>query len=519
MRIVFYYYILCLFLASCAPKGDGILNNNVSTVDQFTEIYKSAPFAYDIAADTISYNSCPNYQKEALGSDGIPGFSIGVNEGFVDTTSNGALKGGLKLRTEFLLYIGKNFKPEYPALTISPAQIQRVLLQSDVNKNAYLQFGIRAKSNLGLLVDLINPTQAADSIPVVNRDAKVILADLSSGYAAQLLTKEVLYTSTGQVLSEGSRQTNLTTANLPSSLMGQFQFNATADRTRPAPTPDTTTTNKELPFGAAEFFPEKVRRGFNDNINKYVLTAVFGGKISDVIGGATATEPTISMLKRPPVVGSGSADLSKAYGRSYALQFISKAPTVSGWAKNIVSSVTEYDLSTGAQVTGASWACENFVIAHQDHYNNKRPNQPNCAPLMGSDLPKTSARLNQIKKIRRQYPETDWNIGLFIPANYSLKATSADRRAKDRPQLSLCLSPKSKSCYLPTTGIMDADATRPELQNQDIGINYDLTKECYLTSYQNHGFSYSGLTTENDKRLLGRCAQFASICVRSSSNF
>jgi hypothetical protein len=68
-----------------------------------------------------------------------------------------------------------------------------------------------------------------------------------------------------------------------------------------------------------------------------------------------------------------------------------------------------------------------------------------------------------------------------------------------------CLTPKAGECYLPTTNILDDPTTK----SLDIGIQYDINQECYLT------IPGGGDTQRN----LGRCAQFASICVRTSSNY
>ncbi len=495
----------------CAPKGQGLLTTQGPSSDQFANIYKTAPFAFDYVADTISYNSCTNFVNGVNSETGIPGFMIGANEGAADTTGSGASKGGLKLRSDFLSYVGKNFVAEYPSATISADQIKRVISNSPANQNAYLQFAIRDKNDLTIVLDLINPVQASDKIAQVDRDAKVVLADLSSGYVANILTNEIVFNSNNTVLKEGSRKTVLSQSGFNTLTQATLGFNATADSTSPALSVDPNNTNKEISFGKAEYFAEVIRNGFNSNTNKLILTSVYGGKISDVISGANTTEATITTLKRPSATGNTTVDLSRAYGRGYSLTFTSKATNVAGWAKNILSSVSETDLSTGSAVNGVTWTCENVVIARSDHWNNKMANQPNCTPLLAADI--TATRKALLRKIRRQYSESEWNVGLFIPSSATQSSVASDRRTKDRPKYAMCISPIGKSCYLPTTGIVTTDPS------YDVGINYDPTKECYLTSYVSHGFNYSSATTDDNRRKLGRCAQYASICTRNSSSF
>lgn len=502
---------LSVLVFSCTPKGEGILNNQSSiaeTVDNYT---KQAPFAYDIAADTISYNSCVYYAADGNSSGNTtPGLKIGVSEGFVTTNGNGAVKGGLKLRTPFLQYIGRFIKPQSPSTTVTPAQVQKVLQQSTANKGAYLQFSIRKKSDLVLNVDMIAPganNNANTLVPLRGRDAHVFLQDLTSGFVGHALTKDVKYTTTGIVLSEGPRTYNLSDTPIPETLQAPFGLNQTADETLEIPT-DSNNTNPENKFGVGEYYSDLVRKRFNSTgADSIFLTAVFGGKGADAIG-VEPSEETISMVRRQ------GTDLSKAYGRAYSLKFEPKVRNVAGWVNNVLSgtAVTEIDLSTGTTVQGTQWSCENFLIVLPAHYDNKKLAEPTCSPLISTDM--NEARQLAIKKIRRQHSSAEWNIGLFIPKDTALGVTVADRIA-NRANYQICVSPRTSSCYLPTTNIFSS----PENVAKDAGIQYDTTKECYLTAYNLMGANYTNATTPDAKRLLGRCANYLSVCTRTSTNF
>ncbi|AZZ38097.1 hypothetical protein CIK05_15245 [Bdellovibrio sp. qaytius] len=500
---------LSMLVFSCTPKGEGILNNKSSIAETVDNATKQAPFAYDIAADTISYNSCVNYVADSGSTNNpIPGLVIGVNEGFVTNNGNGAVKGGLKLRTAFLQHIGHYIKPQAPSSTVTPEQVQKVLQQSTANMGAYMQFSIRRKTDLTLNVDLISPganNNINSLIPQPNRDAILFLQDLTTGFVGNMLTKEIKFTGTGTVLAEGSRTYNLSDTPDPVPIQASFGLNQTADETLPAST-DNSNGNPEIKFGIAEYYSDIVRKKFNSTANdRVILTAVFGGKALD---GANVTEETISQVRRQ------TSDVSKAFGRGYSLKFEPKVRNVAGWVNNVLSgtAVTEIDLSTGTTVQGAQWTCENFLIALPAHYDNKKLGEPTCSPLVATDM--TEARQLAVKKIRRQQSAADWNIGLFIPKDTALGVTPQDRIA-NRANYQICVSPRRSSCYLPTTDIFSS----AENASKDAGIQYDTSQECYLTAYNLMGANYTSATTPDAKRLLGRCANYLSVCTRSSTNF
>lgn len=504
---------ISVLVFSCTPKGEGILNNKSSfseTIDNYT---KQAPFAYDIAADTISYNSCVNFVADSTAiSNPVPGLTIGVNEGFVTTNGNGAVKAGLKLRTQFLQYIGRNLKPQAPSSTITPEQVQRVLQQSTANAGAFMQFSIRKKTDLTLNIDLISPganNNLNSLVPQPNRDAFVFLQDLTGGFVGNTLTKDIKYTGSGTVLSEGPRTYNLSDTPDPVVIQSAFGVNQTADETLPVST-DTTTNNPEIKFGVGEYYSDMIRKRFNSTGNdRVILTAVFGGKALDAaFGSQGSSEETISQIRRQ------STDVSKAFGRGYSLKFEPKVRNVAGWVNNVLSgtAVTEFDLSTGTTVQGAQWTCENFLIVLPSHYDNKKLTEPTCSPLLSTDM--NEGRQLAVKKIRRQHAAADWNIGLFIPKDTALGVTVQDRIA-NRANYQICVSPRRSSCYLPTTQIFSS----VENAGKDAGIQYDTSQECYLTAYNLMGANYTNATTPDAKRLLGRCANYLSVCTRSSTNF
>lgn len=497
-------------LFSCTSQGTGILGQQtLSDTDENADI-KNAPFAYDLVPDTISYNAC--VMQPSVIDPTLHGLKIGVSEGFVDTLGTGTVKGGVKLNTNFLNYVGQKFTPEYPSNTITPAQVAKILNQnySVFNSGALIQFAVRRKSDFAIIPDLI--TTASDTVSYAPRDASVFLQTLSAGFLGYSLTKSIEYDSRGTFLRQGPRVYNLSDTEQAVPIEGSFNFNASADTSNN--TPSTLPTE---PYAQAEIYSQTVRDRFNTNAQ--ILTATFGGSGSTTGNPADdVTNNTLNNIKRPYKNGTTNFDATKAYGRGYILKFDS-ASTVSTWPKSLLTRVDEINLEGGSPPT-ANWFCEQIVIADQKHWNNNRANnyawvfdttytEPNCAPLLPSDM--TTERTNRIKRIRRHYAVSDWNIGLMFPAK--LKSTYAG--PPDRANLELCISPRTTtSCYLPTVGILASADISPvtKLPINDVGIQYDRTQECYLTMATVTG-------SRDEQRKKGRCAQYASICTRSSPNF
>lgn len=547
----------------CAPQGNGILGSMSSEEPLFDPKYTNAPFAYDVAVDTISYNSCnidspmPNYDEN---SNSIFGLKVGVAEGFVDNAGLGSVKGGVKLKTEFLQYVSKTFFPDYPNTTIPPSQIQRILKHADnkygVNGDPKVQFAIRKKSNLSAVIDLIDSTSA--TAPTRPRDISILNTSLPEGYVGYSMTKSIQYTNDGNILAEGPRIYNLSDSDEPIRIEGILNFNTYIDETYAAPT---NPIKNEENLSAAEAYSQFVRNNFNSG--SQLLAVTFSGY--DEVPPAASADTTIDHIeniRRPFKPGTTTPDTSKAYGRGFNLQFTSQNLDPStNWPKNRLTGVSEVDLETGAPVSGTSWSCEQFPIVRAEEWNNDRiydDNRyngdkvilPSCMPLLADDLicntdpmtggtdntascAKKAQRLEQIKRIRRQYTPDKWNVGLmhtgYRPDTHASPNTNGRTNYTppyptsvaltdfdNRNMMNVCVSPVATagtvapSCYLRTTSVFED----PILTSKDIGVQYERRQECYLTS----GDAGTG-TARDAKRTLGRCAQFASVCSRTSMNF
>lgn len=465
---------LFLFFQNCSvQQNGGILGGKESPAVVADKITTNAPFAYDLVADTISYNSCVG---ENLNNSGIHGLKIGVNEGFVD--SAGTIQGGLKLRTEFLQYVGLNVPARYPSTVITPAQIQTLLQDSKANKDTYVQFAVRRKSDLAVMPDLINPTSLQLTLP---RDGVLNFAPLSRDPVLSRLTKGVVFGEKGLIISEGERIYNLQDDSAPAPIQASLGYSSIFDETYAKLNTPLDLEN----FAMGERYSEVVRNRFNlASDDKYLLAVTFGSGSS-----ATGSDYGLNTPRRPD-----DTVKSRAYGRSYALQFnMFRSPSAAGWKNNALKAVTEVDL-TGAGANVRPWTCSNYVIMKQNQWNNAKLEKPSCTPLLASDF-NNATMANAVKKLRRHYSESEWNIGLFYDAYQAYDPNT-------RGTQPICLVPKSNECYLPTENVIFPGA--------DVGVNYNPLTECYV--YNQFGVSYSQPIL--NVKAAGRCAQFASICTR-----
>lgn len=490
---------LCLFLFACSAQTTPSLLSSTTTGSQETvnKIIDSVPFAYDLAVDTISYNSCVGI---GLTGNGLHGIKIGANEGFVDTNGSGAVKGGLKLRSDFLQYLANNVTPNFPNTTIVPSQIQYILqnssnnMSSAANPQLFVQYAVRTASDLNVVRDLIQPTST--SAIQITRDGVYEYSSLTDDAVITAVTKSVTFGTGGTVLSEGPRIYNIGTSTSPKAFEASLNYSSSIDETFPA------VATADDGLGAAEEYSDSVRLKFNSTT--YVLAVTFGNSSTTASSDAT-TGSSFGLNAPKRKTGSNS---SRAYGRAFELGFTTKNAARSSQRKNILNRVTEKNLEDGVQAAGVSWACDNVVIMKSNEWNNKKVTEPACSELIASDLdPAINPGVkDRVAKLRRHYPENQWGIGLFYDRNsvYTVPGRIGRR---------LCLVSKATDCYLPTVGLISSALT------EDIGVEYDYSKDCYLSRARNMGVTYVGNLTGDDARRLRRCPQYASICVRSSTSY
>lgn len=480
-------FCISLWICGCSiQQNASLLSPSKSEAEVANGIMDNVPFAYDVAMDTISYNSCVGI---GLNSSGLHGFKFGANEGFADQSGSGAVKGGLKLKSDFVSYIAKHIDPAFPATTVSPPQIQFVLDNSKFNKDVLIQYAVRETTTLKVVPDLIQPAGTEEIL--LGRDGTYEGGNLSTAPVATAITKNVLFGPNKTVLSEGPRVYNIGDSTSPDPLEGTLGYSNASDETFKA---EATADDGQ---GAGEQYSDNVRAKFNSG--KQILAVTFGNPTRVVSSDTTPSSGLNSPMRKD------EKDLKKAFGKGYELTFVSKNGAIPSHRKNILNKVIERDLETGIQTPGASWTCESFVIMKSNQFNNKKITEPSCAELTAADL-QNSVIAAKVKTIRRHYDEAQWGIGFFYDRDTIYNPAT-------RINQPLCLVNKAIECYLPTVGIILTNPT------EDIGVQYNTAAECYLSRFSQMGVSYVGGKTGDDARRLGRCPQYASICTRTSTSF
>jgi hypothetical protein len=477
-------------------QGKSLLTSQTSDTDVATAVLDKVPFAYDVAMDTISYNSCAGIGLNS--SDSIHGIKIGANEGFVDTAGSGAVKSGVKLKSEFLQYIAKNIPPNFPNTTVNSSQIKYILENSAANKDLQIQYAVRTTSDLKVVQDIIQPSSTGSI--VFARDGLYISPVLSQDPMLTSIAQSVQFGPGGSVLAEGPRVYNLGSKSAPLALEASLGYSSSSDESFPP------VANADDGQGAGEQYSDIVRSKFNSF--SYVLAVTFGNQ---TLTSSSDTTPSFGLNSPRRAL---ETDLRKAYGRSYELSFATKNAGLSSWRKNYLNRVIEKNLEDGRPVSGASWTCDNFVIVKQNQLNSKKASEPSCSELTASDLTNASVAA-KVKLIRRHYSEDKWAIGLFYKKNslYSTATRVFENAPINTIARPLCIVSKAVDCYLPTTGIVLGNLT------EDVGVQYDPSFECYLSRASQMGVTYSGGLSGAAAQRLGRCAQYASICSRSSTSF
>ncbi len=117
--------LLVVTFQNCGKAGfDSSLDNSLTSASNSTSNAQTAqfgrdadkvaaqPFAFDIAPDQITYNSCTG-----SGLSGNPAF-------FTFKIGAYSAGGGVSLKPNFLNYLTTNFQPIFPATPLSDSQIR-----------------------------------------------------------------------------------------------------------------------------------------------------------------------------------------------------------------------------------------------------------------------------------------------------------------------------------------------------------------------------------------------------------
>ncbi|WP_246845185.1 hypothetical protein [Bdellovibrio sp. NC01] len=343
--------VLVVSFQNCGKAGfDSSLDDEISSaaVDAaLSAKYGSAtgakvaaiPFAFDATVDTITYNSCAES-------------SLTGQEAFFSLKAGAYSTGGIKLNDAFFTYVDNpdNFKPNYPATTISKEQYANFLADSPANKDAVANLAIRSKTNL---------------LNVYSSSTSVTLGTDVVGLASTLTDSLIM--------------TSLNTAKA-APYISYFPFS-----------PDARVVEATMKFNT----DQGIAQGFRNvlaNDGALVLSYLNSSSDPNVIRGPSSTSP-----------------MKTAYGRAYKLGFGQPANRSAEASRilpaNQLQGITETDLSTGS-VSG-SWNCtrQYLVVRAQDAATY-------CPAVNYATL--TGSYLAELEVVRRQIRADLWDVNPIL---------------------------------------------------------------------------------------------------------
>ena len=312
------------------------------------------PFAYSVGLDQITYNSCAY--------DSMP-----ANQPGMFTLHAGSfVKGGVKLRSEFLNWARSTIKPIYPAQTVSDAQIKEFISKNRSLSGAIPQMAVRGRQDPQSLFPLGGASTASVNVDYVN-----LVGDLADDrWLSTLFQQANMDSATGAnyfpLAPGGSRV-----------FEGQFVYNKSAAH-RP-------TLINNLSAG-------------------FQLAVTYKSERGDLYAA------------RAP---SGSSP-SQAYGQGYNLQF-SQGPSGyqqqvfgsnsvwSGAPVNVLSKVEEVsDLNNPSVVNSTAWVCSpdfRFMIVQKEFAATHCPEE---------NFSVTSNASNRVAlaMVRRSLRPEDWHVNI-----------------------------------------------------------------------------------------------------------
>lgn len=414
-----------------APSEPGVDASNADGI----------PFAYDYKANQITYMSCSHSRDEDTAKklkasithlddpNTFFTFKVGSYEAAKNFSTGGNYgSGGLTIRKEFIDHVITKLKFQG---TVSDTNIQNALTNATAHGGAALQLAIRDSTPIATSVIYFDPQTENSDYDLFPQGGKILA---SNEFLPQLVDL---------VKSPLPRLTSLGTAALQTyRLEGAIHFET-----------------KKIPLLYDEQQAQLVREQLSSassDLNR-LLTVTFSKdqRVADNFKtNYYATSTTIDGAE------------NRVWGQGFKLKF-SAMPVGIRWKANILSSVTESDLSTFSNLPSSTWSCPEqlrYVIVSPQDRNDGGAYPCKDPPLVGL----TPQQSNDLAILKRQLSTADWIID---PINQ-------------------CVSPRKASldCY----------------------ANRAFNTVDYLGSATRCGLD------DNNNYLHRDCAEFVSVCLRNN---
>lgn len=351
LSAVFACGLLIFAFQNCGKAGfDSALDadENLASVASDAE----APFAFNATFDQITYNSCF-------------GVGLSTNPAFFTLKAGSYDGGGVNVTTDFMTYLNKKLKPQYPSTTVTVEQMKAHIGDTVENNLATLQMALRTR---GAPQQVRNPT---GSSPALNVDYVNLMTDLTDDRIM-----EPVFRAQGAVVN-------------------YFPLAAVQSQR---------VMEAKITYNADEGVAYSLR---NDLSNNGMLALTYTG-------------PTGTSAFAARIPGS-STDSTIAYGRGYTLMYaadiapltqaIRQSTTVAPNSKNpnnILVGIQETNLMSPSTSSGAVWTCaqgRRYAIV-------KTSDASVYCPADSVDRMGDANYRREMEIIRRHLPASQWDVSI-----------------------------------------------------------------------------------------------------------
>lgn len=453
---------LVFFFQNCGKAGfDSVGTQDssslVSTTGTETTISKAAPFMYDAAFDTISYNSCA---RPGSSGDSVGNYSI---------KAGSYSGGGLAIIPSAIDYASKNLTPVYPNDAVTYDQSKAFLAAASANKAMHIQAGLRA-------IDKTNgypfPTKFTEG-----REVKYLLGDISTdNFLGPLFNKAQTMGSNGF-------------------------YTAPTDRF----------------FGYAGYGERKFEVALTLNtsnqsgINAEAEAAWWRNQM--VGGGGVPVALALSFKGTSEQYTSVHKDNAGAYrGRLYTMDFHQYQGT-QGAESTALFSVSELDMEK--QQAAGFWTCDAsdlLVIVRQDDAATFCPVE-NMTDLLPGITDSTIAKNKRVQKLeffRRHIPST-WRINVGMGCVVPPAAVAC----YDNTEVINPLDPNFASYYGTANQSQLKTIPRPISYTQNGLHIYQGTLPAQAVNYTNPCQHFTSTSNPKYAQTIVQCAHTISFCRRN----
>ncbi len=378
----------------------------------------SAPIAFDVGLDSITYNSC------------VPTIKTAASYFTIKTTATG-LRGGARLTSEFLNSAATTLRPILGNAQVADVQYKELIEQS--NSGLVAQVALRSATDFRAAYTGTTQGGVWGSFDYLTDDSWMTPVVASARRASNAWVGYSNRAPMNKARLDFNFNQDFPNSDYWSSLLSGQAFRSCAAQ------------------GCQGYGQFHIAVGFSEDGDK-------------------------NLIRSPTAYNSVQ---SKAVGRGYQMQFgYANNSSVAGL--RVVKNINEYNMATGTPIiegnSATQWRCTEIPImsanqrglasalqtsAVDGRYDVSNSNRFLCNPMSGSFATSSFSQLN-IAKIREILPPSQWQLGY--------QNTAAGSR--------LCVVPVGMDCYPSNETFPNYDPVTGSSRPYPYYVEYDSSKRC-----------------------------------------